>query len=88
MLELESNFLCVQKIKYPLNVLLDLQHNLKKLIKFFINFINFIKSDISLFFLHRRPAAKIVPLADPKVEIATDKGINQAITPSIRVPKV
>ena len=85
MLELESNFLCVQKIKYPLNVLLDLQHNLKKSIRIFINFI---KSEISLFFLHRRPAAKIVPLADPKVEIATDKGINQAITPSIRVPKV
>lgn len=37
---------------------------------------------------HRRPAANRVPFADPKVEIVTDSGINQAIAPSKRLPKV
>jgi len=35
-----------------------------------------------------RPAAKSVPFAEPNVEIATDKGISQAITPNIKLPKV
>jgi hypothetical protein len=34
------------------------------------------------------PAAKVVPLADPKVDIVTDRGISQAITPRMRLPKV
>lgn len=34
------------------------------------------------------PAAKRVPWAEPNVEIVTDSGINQAINPSIRLPKV
>jgi hypothetical protein len=34
------------------------------------------------------PAAKIVPLADPKVDIATESGMIQANMPSIRLPKV
>lgn len=34
------------------------------------------------------PAAKSVPLADPKVDIVTDKGINHAIAPRIRLPNV
>jgi len=34
------------------------------------------------------PAAKVVPLADPKVDIVTDKGISQAIIPRMRLPKV
>lgn len=35
-----------------------------------------------------RPAAKSVPFAEPNVEIATDRGISQAITPNIKLPKV
>ncbi len=34
------------------------------------------------------PAAKIVPLADPKVEMATERGMIQAKIPSMRLPKV
>lgn len=34
------------------------------------------------------PAAKRVPLAEPKVLIVTLKGINQANAPSMRLPNV
>lgn len=37
---------------------------------------------------HNLPAAKSVPLAEPKVEIVTDRGINHAITPKRRLPNV
>uniref|UniRef100_A0A1Y1KGL2 Uncharacterized protein n=1 Tax=Photinus pyralis TaxID=7054 RepID=A0A1Y1KGL2_PHOPY len=37
---------------------------------------------------HNRPAANNVPFAEPNVEIVTERGMSQAITPKRRLPKV